>query len=92
MNGDNLVKFEDSSKMSQNINVKYLGGTITQDVNVRAEISGRLNSTTIGVSKKLHDFWRLDTCSVRWRLLVCDAVVRAKALLRFRDCEPNTDR
>ena len=55
----------------------YLGSVINDKGNPALEVDKRLKDT-IGTWKRLSEFWKHSNCSVRMKLNVYDAMVRAK--------------
>ena len=55
-NRKTTIKFKDGTQMKATDTATYLGGTLTKNVRVSAEIANRI-ATTLPVVKKLSNFW-----------------------------------
>ena len=65
MNGDNVVKFHDGTRLKRVTEATYLGHQITQQMDVKHEVSHKMQQTII-TWKKLDMFWKADCCSTKW--------------------------
>ena len=73
------VRFTDGTKVPIKEEVKYLGCVINQYGDPNKELTKRIG-TCMTILNKLHLFWRHSDCSVRLKLQVYDAIVRAKLM------------
>ena len=77
--GRHAVKFKDGTPVPHEDQFTYLAGTITRHVDIRAEIENRI-STTMNTWKSMHTFKKNTNCSVRWKLVVYNSMIRFKLL------------
>ena len=69
-----------SGKGVKQINeAKYLGCWINDKGDLKREINKRISECFL-TWEKLDDFWRKSDCTVAWKLIVYDAVVRSKLM------------
>ena len=73
MNGDNVIKFRDGTRLRRLTEATYLGHQITHNMNVKHEINCRMQQTLI-TWYKLELSWKAAACSVKWKLEVYDAI------------------
>ena len=79
MNGDNVVKFHDGTRLKRVTEATYLRHQITQQMDVKHEVSHKMQQTII-TWNKLDMFWKADCCSTKWKLEVYDAIIKNKLL------------
>jgi hypothetical protein len=79
MNTDGNVKFGDGTSLTQSFEAMYLGCELNKEVNIKLEISNKMNE----VRKtwfKLAPYWKSHTASTKWQLIIYDAIIRSKLL------------
>ena len=79
MNTDCNVKFGDGISLTQSFEAMYLGCELNKEVNIKLEISNKMNE----VRKtwfKLAPYWKSHTASTKWQLIIYDAIIRSKLL------------
>ena len=79
MSGDNVVTFPDGQVLNRVKETTYLGHQITEGMDVRHEIQGKMVQT-FKTWYKLTPFWTTVVCSRKWKLQVFDAIIRKKLL------------
>ena len=79
MNGNNVLRFADGTKLSRCAEATYLGHHITESMNVRQEIGQKMHQT-LKVWYKLNPFWKAANCTIGWKLQVYDAIIKNKLL------------
>ena len=79
MNGHNVVKFADGTRLKRVNEATYLGHQITQAIDIRHEINHKMHDT-LKVWYKLTSFWKAVQCPAHWKLHVYDAIIRNKLL------------
>ena len=74
MNGNNVIRFADGTRLTQCSECTYLGHHITQSLNVRQEVGQRMQQA-MKTWFKLKPSWQAANCTPRWRLRVYHAVI-----------------
>ena len=67
---------------------KYLGTILTQNTVVSAEVRERIKQATI-TWKKLGNFWKKSSCTVRLKLIIYDAVIKSKVMYGLSSAQLN---
>ena len=79
MNGNNVIKFADGTRLARVNEATYLGHQITQVMDIRHEINHKMHQT-LKLWYRLNTFWRAINCPKHWKLQVYDAVIKNKLL------------
>ena len=79
MNGNNVIKFADGTRLARVNEATYLGHQITQAMDIRHEINHKMHQT-LKLWYRLNTFWRAINCPKHWKLQVYDAVIKNKLL------------
>lgn len=73
------VKFKDGTKVPREHQATYLGTTLTDNNNNKAEISNRI-ADCCATANRLKLFWNKAKTTKKWKLQVYDAIIRSKLL------------
>ena len=76
MNNEGSVHVQDGTPLATEYEATYLGNAINREVNIRHEISNKLQEVRRAWIK-LHLYWK---ASKRWKLIVYDSIIRSKLL------------
>ena len=79
MNGNDVIKFDDGTKLKRCTECTYVGHHITQSLNVRQEVGQRMQQTMKNLVK-LKPFWKAANCTIRWKLRVYQAIIPNKLI------------
>ncbi len=71
--------FSDGTPTKRKDEVKYLGCMINQESNYKIELGKRIRET-METLNKLNVFWLHSNCSMKFKLIAADAVIRAKVM------------
>lgn len=71
------IRFEDDTGVAQPDSAKHLGCYLYSMGDVGKELGRKLAEAT-RTWQKLGLFWKSAACSVKWQLMIYDAVIRAK--------------
>eukprot|EP00974_Lingulodinium_polyedra_P112826 10920245-Lingulodinium_polyedra.AAC.1 len=71
------ITFNNGERMKEAEEAQYLGSVINERGDPAKEISKRLRDTMI-TWRRLSEFWKHANCSVRTKLNIYDAMIRAK--------------
>ena len=76
MNNEGSVHVQDGTPLATEYEATYLGNAINREVNIRHEISNKLQEVRRAWIKS-HLYWK---ASKRWQLIVYDSIIRSKLL------------
>ena len=82
------VAFSDGTKVPVKEEVKYLGCFLNDRGDPRLEVKKRM-ATCMTTWRRLGEFWKGSNCSVRIKVQVYDAVIRAKLLYGLESAQLN---
>ena len=77
MNGTEQICFKNGEDMSKVQQAKYLGGILTKKADAKTEIQARITATN-PVIRSLDVLWKQTKCSIKWKLLIFNAVCISK--------------
>lgn len=83
------IKFRDGTPVPHEEHVTYLGGIVTRNVNVGAEIENRI-SATMATWRRMHLFFSQANCPIHWKLVVYNSMIRSKLLYGLETLELTT--
>ena len=78
--GRHRIKFRDGTPVPHEDQVTCLGGIITRQVNIRAEIENRI-AATMATWRWMHVSFKNSSCPIRWTLIVYNSMVRSKLIV-----------
>ena len=73
------IHFADGTPVPKRIEAEYLGCKLNAKCNLNKEVGKRM-ADCMAIMQKLHLFWRHANCSIGFKLIVMDAVIRSKPL------------
>ena len=79
MNNEGQIHFHDGVDLQKNYETTYLGNEINKDVNIKLEISNKMQE----VRKtwfKLNAYWKATGANKKWQLIIYDAIITSKLL------------
>ena len=79
MNYEGSIHFQDGKPLATEYEATYLGNESNRQVNIRHEISNKLQEVR-RTWIKLNPSWKATKASKRWKLTVYDAIIRSKLL------------
>ena len=83
MNGHNVIRFDDGTKLKTCTEYTYLGHHIAQSLNVRQEVGQRMQQT-MKTSFKLEPVWKTAHCTSTWKLRVYYAIIQNKLVYALK--------
>ena len=75
MSNDGSIHFQDGTQLAKGFEAAYLGNEINEDVNIPHEVVQRIRGTLHMVQAQW--YWKASRASKRWKLIVCDAIIRS---------------
>ena len=85
-NQQGKIVFQDKTPVRSVEESKYLGCVLRRDNNIIKEVRGRIREAAT-VLRKMHVFWRHSNCTVRFKLIVLNAILYAKVLYGLESAE-----
>ena len=79
MNAIQRIRFDNGTSVPTKTQTEYLGGKIKNDSSYKMEIQSRIGSTWATL-RKLDLFWNKSPSSMKWKIIVYDAVIVTKLL------------
>ena len=83
------MKFKNKEPVKEVNKAKYLGCMLCKDSDTTMEVRGRIREA-MGILKKMHCFWRHSDCTLRFKLVVMQAVLYSKILFGLESAELTT--
>ena len=88
--GISEVHLENHNKVKEMNESRYLGCFLNNKTNSRREINKR-KGDVFATLKKLEEFWKNCNCSLEFKLIAYDAVIRAKLMYGLESLQLNKD-
>ena len=79
INRNNRIFFKNGEEVQKTTHQTYLGALLTSNVEIKEEISARISKAN-QVFHRLKTFWKNSNCSIRWKIQVYDAIIKAITL------------
>ena len=79
INRNNRIFFKNGEEVQKTTHQTYLGALLTDNVEIKEEISARISKAN-QVFHRLKTFWKNSNCSIRWKIQVYDAIIKAITL------------
>jgi len=81
MNNRQFIKFGDNTRLARDKEATYLGNVLNDKASVQNEVNAKLQLTKL-TWMKMQLFWKNDNdrSSIKWKIIVYDAVIRSKLL------------
>ena len=89
--GDTKVKFKDGTLVKSMSESKYLGCFLNNKTDPDRELNKRKADVYV-TWKRLEEFWKNSNCDFRFKLIVYDAVIRAKLMYGLESLQLNKDK
>ena len=79
MNGNNVIRFADGTRLARVKEATYLGHQITQAMDIRLEINHKMHQT-LKLWYCVNTYWKALNCPRHWKLQIYDAEIKNKLL------------